>query len=258
MKKIDSTQNPLIKRIVNLLKKSRERKEQGLFIVDGLREIREALNNNIEIVNLLYCPTIIKEEIINIEEEKKIEVSVEVFKKISYKENPDGFLVVARIKERKLGEVVLSDNPLVLILEGVEKPGNLGAILRTAYATDVDVVVLTNSQTDTHNPNVIRASEGKVFSNQVVISSNEEVKKWLEKNNIKPVITSTQAKQEYYDFDLNIPVAIVLGSEAEGLSEEWVGGGYKEVRIPMKEGIDSLNVSVSTAVILFEALRQRR
>ena len=261
MASISSLSNPNIKELMHL-KKNSERKKQGLFVIDGAREIGLALAAGWEISSLFYCPTLVEDggdkiSALDLGREKIVEVSENVFRKICYKENPDGFLATAKSKKISLGGLVLNDKPLVVILERVEKPGNLGAILRTAYAVGAAAVVVNDNQTDIYNPNVIRASEGMIFTQKVVGASIPETVKWLKDNKIKSFAAATTGSKKYTSMDFTGPVAVVLGSEADGLTPQWLAAADKLIKIPMRHGIDSLNVSVSAAVILFEALRQR-
>ncbi len=243
------------------LKKSGERKESGLILIDGLREIEMALRAQVEIISLFYCPELILGEIEvfnRISQDKRIEVSETILKKICYKENPDGFLAIAKPKEKKLSDLKLDDEALVVVLENVEKPGNLGGIIRTAYAAGADAVIINSNQTDIYNPNVIRASEGHVFTENIIGASVAETIKWLKHNKIKSFGAATIGAKIYTETDLCGRAAIVLGSEAEGLSRQWLEEADQLIKIPMKAGIDSLNVSVSAAVIIYEALRQRK
>lgn len=254
--KIESLENPKIKNIVKLRESSQERKEQGLFIIEGHREIGLAQKGGVEIENLIYCSDYIKRELA-IDEEKIIEVSKKVFNKISFRENPDGFLAVAKIKEQNLENIKLSANSLLVVLEAVEKPGNLGAILRTADAAGADAVIINDPKTDIYNPNVIRASQGTVFTVATVFSSVGETIKFCEKNKIKILAATPEAKKEYAEVDYKLGCAIVVGAEDTGLSKDWLAAAEEKIKIKMRGKIDSLNVSVSTAIILFEALRQR-
>ncbi|MDD4901016.1 MAG: RNA methyltransferase [Patescibacteria group bacterium] len=256
MQKIDSPQNPKIKNIIKLRESSRERKEQGLFLIEGHREISLALKASVEIENLIYCPEYIKRELA-IDEEKIIEVSKKVFDKISYRENPDGFLAVAKIKEYQLENLQLSGKPLIVILEAVEKPGNLGAILRTADAAGADAVIINDLKADLYNPNVIRASQGAVFTVPAAVSSSAQTIKFCQKNQIKIFASTPAAVKEYTKVDYQSACAIVMGAEDQGLSEAWLKAADEKIKIKMRGKADSLNVSVSAAVILFEAVRQR-
>lgn len=254
--KIESLTNPKIKDIIKLRDSSRERKKQGLFIIEGRREISLAQKSGIEIETLVYCSDYIKHELA-IDEEKIIEVTKKVFNKISFRENPDGFLAVAKIKNKNLADIKLKANPLIIILEAVEKPGNLGAILRTADAAGINAVIINDQKTDIYNPNVIRASQGMVFTVSTVLSSAKETVEFCRKNEIKILATTPEAEKEYTEADFSGGTAIVLGAEDKGLSKDWLAAAGKKIKIKMRGKIDSLNVSVSAGIILFEALRQR-
>lgn len=255
--KINSLQNEKIKNIVKLRASGREREQQGLFLIEGAREISLALKSGVEIKNIFYSQDYIKQEL-KIDAEKAIEVSKKVFTKISYRENPDGFLAVAELREKKFSDIKLSARPLVIILEAVEKPGNLGAILRTAEAAGAEAVIINDAKTDIYNPNVIRASQGAVFMVPTILSSAGQTIKFCESNKIKMFAASPAAKKQYTEINYNDGCAIVLGAEDKGLSEQWLKQADEKIKIKMSGQIDSLNVSVSAAVILFEAVRQRQ
>lgn len=255
--KIESATNLKIKNIVKLRESSRERERQGLFIIEGDREIGLARQGEVEIESLMYCRDYAKRELAG-DYKNIVEVSKKVFAKISYRENPDGFLAVAKIKELKLEKMRLSANPLIVALEAVEKPGNLGAILRTADASGADAVIINDSKTDLYNPNVIRASQGAVFTVAVIVSSIPQTVKFCQKNNIKILAAAPGAAKEYLEVDYQQGCAIILGAEDKGLSKDWLAAADEKIKIKMRGQIDSLNVSVSAAVILFEALRQRQ
>lgn len=257
--KITSTQNPKVKSLL-ALEKPRERRKQGLFIIEGKKEIRMALDAGYKIGNLFFCDEIISpQELSSLGTDDKllIPVSAEVFDKIAIRESSGGVLAVAEQKANKLSELKLSSNPLVLVLEAVEKPGNLGAILRTADAAGVDAVITCDPQTDFYNPNVIRSSIGCVFSTQIASATSAETIDWLKKRNIQIFCTYLRASQPYYSVDFTMPSAIVMGTEATGLSDLWVRSGNANIIIPMQGKIDSMNVSTATAVVVFEAKRQR-
>ncbi len=269
--KIESAQNEKIKNIVKLRESRSERKKQGLFVIEGRREISLAVAGpvksgragakqfnwaGVEIVNLFYCADYAKQKL-EMADEKIIEVSKKVFEKISYRENPDGLLAVAKIKELKLENIKLSASPLLIILEAVEKPGNLGAILRTADAVGADAVIINDAGTDIYNPNVIRASQGTAFTVPMVISLVKQTKEFCRKYKIKIFATTPSAKLDYVDADYKGGCAILLGAEDKGLSQEWLKAADEKIKITMHGRIDSLNVSVSAAVVLFEAVRQR-
>ena len=254
---ITSAQNPKIKEIIRL-RKPRERRKENLIIIEGRQEIELARQAGLEIVELFYCQDFAgSKKIAGLSEEIITPVVPAVFEKISYRENPDGFLVLARLKYLELGKIKLSQKPLIIILESLEKPGNLGAILRSADAAGVDAVIVADPKTDIYNPNVIRASLGTVFTNQVAAASTEEARNWLAKNKIKSLAATPEAKKIYTEADYKGAVAIIMGEEHPGLSKGWLEKVDEKIKIPMRGKIDSLNVSASTAIILFEAVRQR-
>ena len=254
---ITSVQNERIKEIIRL-RKPRERRKQDLIIIEGKQEIELAEEAGLEIVELFYCQDFAgSKKIAGLSEEIITPVVPAVFEKISYRENPDGFLVLARLKYLELGKIKLSQKPLIIILESLEKPGNLGAILRSADAAGVDAVIVADPKTDIYNPNVIRASLGTVFTNQVAAASTEEARNWLAKNKIKSLAATPEAKKIYTEADYKGAVAIIMGEEHPGLSKDWLEKVDEKIKIPMRGKIDSLNVSASTAIILFEAVRQR-
>ncbi|HEY0654290.1 MAG TPA: RNA methyltransferase [Chryseosolibacter sp.] len=256
---ITSTQNPKVKNLL-ALEKPRERRKQCLFVVEGKKEIGLALQAGYKIGNLFFCEDIItrKElESLGADEKLLIPVSKDVFDKIAMRENSGGVLAVAEQKTHRLGEIKLKANPLVLVLESVEKPGNLGAILRTADAAGVDAVIICDPQTDFYNPNVIRSSIGCLFTVQTASASSDATIKWLRENNIAIYCTYLKASQPYHSVDYTKPSAIVMGTEATGLSDTWVKASSANIIIPMQGAIDSMNVSTATAVVVFEAKRQR-
>lgn len=268
---ITSPSNDNIKRIVKFLKDGALRKQEGVVIVDGQREINEAIKAGWRIKEFFYCQNFFKdfkEEKNNKnfiffqktceQSEKNYKLSEKVFEKISYKKNPDGYLAVLSAKVLNFSNVKLKDNPLILILESVEKPGNLGAIIRTAYASGVDLIILNDQKTDLYSPNVIRSSTGFIFSMPLIISSVKETINWLSKKNIQILLTSLNTEKSYFLIDFNKPTAIVFGTEAFGLSDSWIKSGVEKIKIPMISGVDSLNVSVSVGVIVYEAIRQRK
>lgn len=258
--RITSTQNPKIKSLL-ALEKPRERRKQQLFIIEGKKEIQFALEAGYKIGNLFFCDELIgPDELtsLGIQDKLLIPVSKEVFDKIAVRENSGGVIAVAEMKVHGLEQIKLSTTPLVLILEAVEKPGNLGAILRTADAAGVDAVICCDTQTDFYNPNVIRSSLGCVFTKQIAQSSSEEAISWLKKNSINIYCTYLKASKPYDQTDFTKPCAIVMGTEAIGLSGVWVKNSTANIIIPMQGKIDSMNVSTSCAVVVFEARRQRR
>ncbi len=254
MLKIISTKNQKIKDLLKL-RKSKIRKKTELILVDGLREIKEAYSSKFIIEELFYCPELIKKDYDF--KAKKTELSENVFKKLAYPENPDGWLALIRPINYKLNEIELSKNPLIIVLEGLEKPGNLGAIIRTASAVKADCVIVNNEKIDPYNPNVIRASTGMVFSTKTLVANSSNTYNWLKNNNIKIFATTGKVEKSFYKINFKKPSALVFGSEAFGLSDFWFKKANELVKIPMRKNLDSLNVSVSVGIFVFEVLRQR-
>jgi len=253
---IISSHNDRISNIVKL-SKPRERAKQGLFLIEGERELELALQQNYQIQELFYSPELSSKNKFAAHTLPTTEVSANVFKKIAYKEKPDGYLAIAKLIKKELSDIKLSSNPFIIVLETVEKPGNLGAVLRTAYAAKVDAVIITDPQTDIYNPNVVRASMGHLFTNQVVVADIKETIKWLAKNKIKSYGATIKAKKYYHQTNFQKASAVIMGTESTGLSQKWLENLDHEIKIPMQPGIDSLNVSVSTAILTYEAKRQR-
>lgn len=242
------------------LEKPRERRKQQLFVIEGKKEIGLAQEAGYKIGNIFFCDEIISaEEVGKLFRDDKllIPVSKDVFDKLAVRENSGGMIAVAEQKLHTLDRITLSNNPLVLVLESVEKPGNLGAILRTADASGVDAVIICDPQTDFYNPNVIRSSIGCIFTKQVAAATSEETINWLKKNNIQIYCTYLKASKLYHLTDYTQPSAIVMGTEATGLSDMWVKNSDANIIIPMQGKIDSMNVSTAAAVVVFEAKRQR-
>lgn len=258
MKNIESVHNPEVKNIAKL-GKSRERKKQERFIIEGQKEIKMALDYGVVVQKLFFCPKLATHESasLKIEKEKIIEVSPEVFLKISYRDKGDGFLAVADTFDYSQKDIETKDNTMLLVLENVEKPGNLGAIIRTALAAGVKTLILNDMQTDIFNPNVIRSSLGGVFGLKIVKLEREEAVNFFKKHNISIFVTSAHAEKKYWEEDYNSSFALVLGSEDQGVSNFWKEQAYSFLYIPMQSQLSSLNVSVAGAVVIYEALRQR-
>lgn len=258
---LTSAQNPKIKRIVQLSTKAKERRLANTIVIEGFREIKMALEAGFEVTELYFCRELDANQSIAgwLASSKlhTIEVSKNVFDKVAYRENSDGLIALAKPVYLSLEEIKLSQNPLILVLESVEKPGNLGALLRTADAGSIDAVVVCDPQTDIYNPNVIRSSLGCIFTKQVITCSSEEAIQYFKRNNIKTFAAALTGKKFYHETDLTCPAAIVMGTEADGLTENWLNNADEIIKIPMQGKVDSLNVSVSAAILLFEALRQR-
>jgi len=258
IERITSQQNPKIKNIIRLQQKAAERKKQNLIVIEGLREIKLAIKGGFEIKSLFVCLDINELDFAELGVENNYtEIGLDVYKKLAYRESTEGVIALAQPRIITLSDLLLRDNPLILILESIEKPGNLGAILRTADAAKVDAVIVCDPLTDVYNPNVVRSSIGCVFTNQVVACTSDEAIQWLKNNNIKTYAAALTAKEYYHKTDLTGPTAIVMGTEANGLTETWLKNTDHQIIIPMGGEIDSLNVSTSAAVLVFEAMRQR-
>jgi TrmH family RNA methyltransferase len=256
IEELTSLQNPKVKNLVKLNEKSSERKAQNLIVVEGLRELNIALSSGMQIEQLYFCRQLGATETA-LQATQYFEVSKEVFAKIAYRENSDGYIALLRPRYYTLYNVPLKANPFIIILEAVEKPGNLGAILRTADAANIDAVVICDPRTDIYNPNAIRSSVGCIFSIPIVVSTNESVKNWLDEKKINHFAAALTASKFYTDINFKESSAIIMGTEATGLSDFWLENSTNQIKIPMEGKIDSLNVSISTAVLTFEAKRQR-
>jgi TrmH family RNA methyltransferase len=256
---ITSPQNAKIKNII-ALEKPRERKKQDLFIIEGIKELTLAIEGNYQINSVFFCPDIIDERtLLNIVKKENLLIPVEkaVFEKIAYRESTGGIIALAKPKQNSLEDFHLSKNPLLLVLEAVEKPGNLGAILRTADASGVDGVIICDPQTDFYNSNVIRSSVGCVFTKQIAAATSAQTIQWLKQKGISIYCTYLQAAKPYHLTDFTKPSAIIMGTESTGLSDLWVKSSDANIIIPMQGKIDSMNVSTAAAVVVFEAKRQR-
>jgi TrmH family RNA methyltransferase len=254
MELISSTRNPRIKQVEILMAKASERRRQNLFVIEGMRELSLALHAGYAIERIFVCPILCAEN--PMPAAMTFEVTEEVFAKLAYRSSSDGILAVARQRTHIVEELKLDANPFVIIIEGIEKPGNVGAILRTADAAAAAVIVCS-PLCDLYNPNTIRASIGALFTTKIACCSAEDAHAFLTKNNIQIMAAQLNATQWYYDANMRQPTAIALGSEAHGLSEFWLRNSHSQIKIPMQGAMDSLNVSVSAAVITFEAMRQR-
>ena len=240
---ITSVQNARIKHVVALQQKSSLRREEGLFVVEGQREIEHCVACGYEVVELY---------------KKDENVNAVVYEKMAYRGSTEGMIAVVKCKEHTLTDLRLKEDPLIVVLESVEKPGNLGAVLRTAEAAGVDAVIVCDPLTDVYNPNVIRASIGGVFCVPTAVCSSEECIAFLKAHQIQILTAQLQDSYEYYDYDMRQATAIVMGTESTGLSQQWREAADAHIRIPMLGRLDSLNVSVSAAILMYEAVRQRK
>ena len=262
LKNISSFQNPLIKKVLLLQEKSKERKKSSLFIIEGKREIKLALKGGYKINTLLFCSDIISENdvsnFLNTDLNNLIEISIEVYKKIAYRTSTEGIIAISESKDLALSNLKLKDhNQLILVAEAPEKPGNIGAILRTADAANVDAVIIANPKTDLYNPNIIRSSVGCVFTNMIALGNTSEIITFLKNKNISIYSAILQESEVYYTCNFKESTAIVVGTESTGLSSQWRDESKKNIHIPMQGEIDSMNVSVAAGILLFEVKKQR-
>jgi TrmH family RNA methyltransferase len=260
---ITSLQNPRLKRLVRL-RDRRTRDEERAFLVEGYREVRRALDRRAAVDELYFSrdwflgenePSLLAAA--EAAGAKLFELTKDAFAKVAYRERPDGILAVAPQWRRSLADLALPASPFVLVVEAIEKPGNLGTILRSADAAGCDAVIVCDPVTDLFNPNVVRASTGVLFSVPCVVEDGARVLAWLREHGIRTVATTPAAEAVYSDCDLRGPLAVVMGSEQYGLSEFWLKNADLPVRIPMAGQADSLNVAMAALVTLFEAVRQR-
>ena len=290
---ITSTTNPKIKNLLLLQDKSKARREQGLFVVEGQRELQHCIEAGYKVHTVFVCPEILEASapfnsaefyfsgrcpknqnsassflrhparaeasVISSEVEKSllIEVSEALYRKIAYREGTEGIVAEVEAKHIGLEDLALPENPMIVVLEAVEKPGNLGAVLRSADAAKADAVIVCDPLTDLYNPNLIRASIGAIFTVPTVAASSEETIAFLEARGIQILTAQLQDSSLYYDVDMKCGTAIVMGTESTGLTDVWRRAASAHIRIPMLGQLDSLNVSVSASILLFEAVRQR-
>ena len=298
---VTSAQNPKIKNLLLLQEKSRARKEQGLFVVEGRRELGHCIEAGFEIHTVFVCPEIAgdfasgflpdaasslrdrgtqKPDLVESVPDSSfgpvrtagllgtsaapasgsmavIEVPLPLYRKIAMRDTTEGIVAEVKVRERRLDDLALPENPLVVVLESVEKPGNLGAVLRSADAAGAAAVIVCDPLTDLWNPNLIRASVGAVFTVPTVAAPSDEVIPWLNAHHIRILTAQLQDSEWYYETPMTGPTALVMGTESTGLTDLWRKAADAHIRIPMLGRLDSLNVSVSAAILLFEAVRQR-
>lgn len=259
MKQITSSQNPFIKSLVLLQEKAKARKQSGTFLIEGIREIELAIKGNYEIETILICFEVIEKSFNPsiFQSLNSIEISKEVYQKLAYRDTTEGIIAVAKTKSHQILDLQLPENPLILVMESIEKPGNIGAMLRTCDAAKVDAVIIANPKTDLYNPNMVRSSVGCLFTNQIATASTEETIDFLQQNNINFYSATLQNSTSYHTQNFTKPTALVVGTEATGLTEPWREKATQNIIIPMQGEIDSMNVSVAAAILLFEAKRQR-
>lgn len=260
---ITSPRNEKIKATIKL-RRRKHRGKQGRTLIDGARELSRALDSGVDVTEIYFCPSLC-----NSSESRRLleqleeftmdvyEVTENVFEQLAFGERVEGLLAVAIPPDLGLDDLVLSENPLVAVVEGVEKPGNLGAVIRSADGAGVTAVILADQRTDIYNPNAIRASLGTVFTMPVCTASSKEVRCWLQKHELTIFAATVNGSESYGDVDFCCPAAIVLGAEATGLSTIWEAGDVRSVSLPMRGVADSLNISTAATVLFYEAQRQR-
>lgn len=257
---ITSTKNDQIKYLKLLQSKSKVRQEAHCFVVEGTREMQLAIANGIDVLKVYIDPSIYNKTLAFNDEVEVIEISGKVYRHIAYRSSTEGIIGICKTPPHRLKDLKLNTtNPLVIVLESPEKPGNIGAILRTADAAGVDAVLIANPRTDLYNPNSIRSSLGAIFSNQIAVGTSEDIIAFLKERNITIYAATLQNSNSYLNFNYREASAFAMGSEANGLSESWRDRpDIQAINIPMHGEIDSMNLSVSTAILTYEAVRQRQ
>lgn len=263
---ITSAQNSKIKTLLELQEKSKARRKEGLFVVEGRRELLHCMKAGYLPYSVFFCPEIIgPDDLASICKAADalearcsfFEIPQHLYDKVAYRGGTEGVIAEMHCKDMGLESLAMKENPLVVVLESVEKPGNLGAVLRSADASGVDAVIVCDPLTDLYNPNLIRSSIGAIFTVPVAAASSEDTIKWLKENNIRIYTAQLQDSEWYYDTDMTSGTAIVMGTEATGLTDIWRKAADAHIKIPMLGRLDSLNVSVSAAILMYEAVRQR-
>jgi len=257
MKEIYSHQNPKIKNILLLQEKSRERRIQNLFVVEGNKELDMAISAGYQLKQFFFCPDMYPSSMPEAADAEYYCISKAVFEKIAYRENSGGFIALFKPKLHTLSSLLLPENPLILVMERMEKPGNIGAMLRTADAAGVDAVIICEPISDLYNPNTIRSSVGGIFTILIAEASTPEAITYLKKHKVTINVTSLEAAQSLFNTNLLGANAIIMGEEQNGISLHWQEAADRRIIIPMAGKVDSMNVSVSTGICLFEARRQR-
>ncbi len=254
---ISSTQNPRIKHLIALQQRSQQRRSENRIVVEGARELQHCINSGFVIETIYYCPTLFDEKQLPANNANLVEVTPQVYDKIAYRGSTEGVIAIVEPRFLTLSDLELGDDPLIVVLEGVEKPGNIGAVLRSADAAQATAVIVCDPLTDLYNPNLIRSSIGAIFTVPCVVCNSEECIKFLKQNNFKILTAQLQDSVPYYNTTMRGATAIVMGTESTGLTQSWRDAATTHIRIPMRGKLDSLNVSVSAAILLFEAVRQR-
>lgn len=260
--KITSLHNPGVLKTVKLTHKPAERKKQKMFVAEGIREVSLALQKEVEVVTIYICRDFLNEDsayplYLKKHEEQISEVTPQVFAKMAYRKDTGGIILVAKQFDTNLEDIQIPADPLIVVLEAVQKPGNLGGVLRTCDSAGVDAIVVCDPLTDVFNPNVIRSGLGCLFTRQVAVCTSDEFIVWAKQNRINIVTASLQADKNHFETNLTCATALVFGTEADGLSSKWYQNAHTTLKIPMLGKIDSLNVSVSVSILVYESVRQR-
>ena len=267
---ITSAKNPKVKYLLELQQKSSARRKEGLFVVEGRRELEHCLEAGYEVESIFATEQfIVDSELLATKVKsgsqslstinyKLYTVTPQVYERIAYRGSTEGVVAVVRAKRHQLEDLQLKENPLIIVLESVEKPGNLGAVLRSADAAQADAVIVCDPLTDLYNPNLIRSSIGAIFTVPTVACTSEACIGFLKARGIQILTAQLQDSSLYYDTPMTQGTAIVMGTESTGLTDQWRRAADAHIRIPMLGRLDSLNVSVSAAILLFEAVRQRQ
>ena len=262
MKKIKSNNNPIIKKLKILQKKSSERKKCKNFIVEGLKEIEKAIKNGYEIKSLFISENSLLLDLNNNNSLSKylkncFIVKSDLFKKICYRSNDNNIIGIIKAKNHNLNDLIIPKKPLIVIIQSPEKPGNIGAIIRTIDAANIDLLIIADPKTDIYNPNIIRSSLGSVFSVPIVIENSKKIINYLKLNQIQIIVAAINKKSMYYDeINFNLPLALVFGSEDKGLDNDWINNSDQMVKIPMKSNVDSLNLSVSAGIFIYHIIKK--
>ena len=260
MKKITSNNNPLIKRLKILQRKSSQRKKNQSFIVEGTKEIEKAIKNKYKIESVFISDNSLllvsnKINILSKYLKNCFIVKSDLFKKICYRSNDNNIIAIIKAKEHKLGNLIISKKPLIVVIQSPEKPGNIGAIIRTLTAAKIDLLIIADPKTDIYNPNIIRSSLGNVFSLPIIIDTSKNIINFLKSNEIKIIVADINKKSIYHDeINYKLPLALVLGAEDIGIDNNWIENSDCMIKIPMKSNVDSLNLSVSTAILIYHII----
>jgi len=262
LKKITSNKNSLIKKIKTLQRKSSQRKKSKSFVAEGDKEIEKALKNKYKIESLFISEN---SSLIGLNKKDNLSqhlkncflVKSDLFKKICYRSSDNNVIAIIKEKEHTFNDFVIPKKPLIIIIQSPEKPGNIGAIIRTITAAKIDLLIIADPKTDLYNPNIIRSSLGNLFSLQIIIDTSENIINFLKTNKIEIIVTDLNEKSLYHDeIDYNLPLALVLGSENKGVNDNWIQNSDYSVKIPMKPDVDSLNLSVSAGILIYHIIKK--